>query len=88
MSNAYHGQRPPRPAPAPQKPTPAQAYLTAYGDARATAFSGKSLGRGALQASMRAQLERDGLKPVTDPGADLPPAQADMRRRLARLGEV
>ena len=65
MSNAYHGQRPPRPAPPPQRPTPAQGVITALIEARTAALTPRANSRGLAQANMRAQLERDGIKPAS-----------------------
>ena len=86
MSNAYHGQRPPPAAPRPQKPPPAQGVITAMVEARTAALTPRSNTCGMAQANMRAQLERDGLTPRTDPGAGMSPARASMARILAADG--
>jgi hypothetical protein len=64
MSNAHRGQRPPRPAPPPQKPTPAQGVITAMVEARSAALTPRGVTRGRAQANMRKQLTADGIKPA------------------------
>lgn len=64
MSNAYHGQRPLRPAPRPQKPTPAQGVITAMVEVRTAALTPRANSRGLARADMLRQLEARGLKPA------------------------
>ena len=87
-TTAYHGQRPPHPAPRPQRPTPAQGVVTALIEARAAALTPRANSRGLAQADMRAQLTADGLTPRTDPGAGLSPARASMARIIAQSGRA